>query len=92
LHAGNEQLVGDIRALWNNPLIVNRPGRPRDRIGADGLRVGRSGSLRPTGAGNPDFVARVKTDAPITKRIVPASLAARAWLHRLSALEAPTAA
>jgi len=29
LHAGNEQLVGDIRALWTQPLIVNRPGRPR---------------------------------------------------------------
>src|SRR5450755_2898979 len=35
LHAGDEKLVGDIRALWKQPLIVNRPGRPRDRIGSD---------------------------------------------------------
>jgi N-ethylmaleimide reductase len=30
LHAGDEELVGDIRALWKQPLIVNRPGLPRD--------------------------------------------------------------
>src|SRR6202167_3650676 len=35
LHAGDEQLVGDIRARWKQALIVNRPGRPRDQIGAD---------------------------------------------------------
>src|SRR6266481_7795541 len=35
LHTGEEQLVGDIRALWKQSLILNRPGRPRDQIGAD---------------------------------------------------------
>jgi N-ethylmaleimide reductase len=35
LHSGDEQLVGDIRARWKQALILNRPGRPRDRIGDD---------------------------------------------------------
>ena len=35
VHTGDEQLVGDIRARWKQALIVNRPGRPRDQIGAD---------------------------------------------------------
>ena len=66
LHAGNEQLVGDIRALWKQPLLVNRPGRPRDRIGAD-VASGLA-DLEAYGQmvlANPDFVARVKTGAPM---------------------------
>src|ERR1700681_3499552 len=35
VHNGDEQLLGDIRALWKQSLIVNRPGRPRNQIGAD---------------------------------------------------------
>jgi hypothetical protein len=31
----DEQLLGDIRALWKQSLILNRPGRTRDQIGAD---------------------------------------------------------
>ncbi len=68
LHAGNEQLVGDIRALWKQPLIVNRPGRPRDGIGAD-VASGLA-DLEAYGQlvlANPDFVARVKTDAPMNE-------------------------
>jgi 2,4-dienoyl-CoA reductase-like NADH-dependent reductase (Old Yellow Enzyme family) len=57
---------GDIRALWKQPLIVNRPARPRDRIGADVA----SGLADPEAYGqlvlaNP--VARVKTDAPMNE-------------------------
>jgi N-ethylmaleimide reductase len=66
LHAGNEQLVGDIRALWKQPLIVNRPGRSRDRIGAD-VASGLA-DLEAYGQmvlANPDFVARAKTGAPM---------------------------
>jgi N-ethylmaleimide reductase len=68
LHAGNEQLVGDVRALWQQALIVNRPGRPRDQIGADGA----SGLADREAYGqmvlaNPDFVARVKTAAPMNE-------------------------
>src|ERR1700731_546132 len=35
LHTGDERLVADIRKLWRQSLILNRPGRPRDQVGAD---------------------------------------------------------
>src|ERR1700730_3158966 len=35
LHTGDEQLVGDVRALWKQSLILNRPRRTRNQIGAD---------------------------------------------------------
>jgi N-ethylmaleimide reductase len=68
LHAGDEQLVGDIRAQWKQSLIVNRPGRPRDAIGAD-VASGLA-DLEAYGQmvlANPDFVARVKTGAPMNE-------------------------
>ena len=60
--------MGDIRARWKQPLIVNRPGRPRDRIGAD-VASGLA-DLEAYGQlvlANPDFVARVKTGAPLNE-------------------------
>ena len=68
LHSGNEQLVGDIRALWTQSLIVNRPGRPRDQIGAD-VASGLA-DLEAYGQmvlANPDFVARLKTGTPMNQ-------------------------
>ncbi len=68
LHAGDEQLVGDIRALWKQSLIVNRPGRPRDQIGADVASA--SADLEAYGQlvlANPDFITRVKTSAPMNE-------------------------
>jgi N-ethylmaleimide reductase len=68
LHTGDEQLVGEIRALWKQALIVNRPGRPRDQIGAD-VASGLA-DLEAYGQmvlANPDFVARVKTAAPMNE-------------------------
>jgi 2,4-dienoyl-CoA reductase-like NADH-dependent reductase (Old Yellow Enzyme family) len=68
VHSGDEQLVGDIRALWKQTLIVNRPGRLRDQIGAD-VASGLA-DLEAYGQmvlANPDFVARVKTAAPMNE-------------------------
>jgi N-ethylmaleimide reductase len=68
LHAGNEQLVGDIRVLWRQSLIVNRPGRPRDRIGAD--VISGLADLEAYGQmvlANPDFATRLKTGAPMNQ-------------------------
>ena len=68
LHIGDEQLVGEIRALWKQALIVNRPGRPRDQIGAD-VASGLA-DLEAYGQmvlANPDFVARVKSGAPMNE-------------------------
>jgi N-ethylmaleimide reductase len=64
MHAGDEQWLANIRALWTQSLIVNRPGRSRDQVGAD-VASGLA-DLEAYGQmvlANPDFVARLKTDA-----------------------------
>ncbi|MBK8059482.1 MAG: alkene reductase [Gemmatimonadetes bacterium] len=66
MHLGNEALLADIRALWKGALIVNRPGRKREKVGAD-VASGMA-DLEAYGAmvlANPDFVARLKADAPM---------------------------
>ena len=63
-----EPLLADIRELWQQSLIVNRPGRPRDQIGAD-VASGLA-DLEAYGQmvlANPDFVARLKTSAPMNE-------------------------
>jgi N-ethylmaleimide reductase len=67
-HNGDDLLLGDIRALWKQSLILNRPGRPRDQIGAD-VASGLA-DLEAYGQmvlANPDFVARLKTGAPMNE-------------------------
>jgi N-ethylmaleimide reductase len=66
IDTGNERLLGDIRALWKRSLILNRPGRSRDQVGSDVA----SGLVDLEAYGqmvlaNPDFVARLKTGAPM---------------------------
>ena len=68
MHTGDDQLLGDIRALWKQSLILNRPGRSRDKIGAD-VASGLA-DLEAYGQmvlANPDFVARLKTGAPLNE-------------------------
>ncbi|WP_027817650.1 alkene reductase [Paraburkholderia bannensis] len=67
-HQGNEPLLAEIRALWRGALIVNRPGRPREQVGAD--TAAGVADLESYGAmvlANPDFVERIKTDAPMNE-------------------------
>ena len=67
-HSGDEQLVGDIRALWKQSLILNWPGRSRDQVGAD-MASGLA-DLEAYGQmvlANPDFVVRLKTGAPMNE-------------------------
>jgi 2,4-dienoyl-CoA reductase-like NADH-dependent reductase (Old Yellow Enzyme family) len=64
IHNGDEQLMADLRARWKQALILNRPGRPRDQIGAD-VASGLA-DLEAYGQmvlANPDFVTRLQTDA-----------------------------
>lgn len=66
MHLGNEQLLSDMRQLWDQALILNRPGRKREDIGSDIL----SGLADIEAYGqmvlaNPDFVSRIKTHAPL---------------------------
>jgi len=68
MHQGNELLLGDIRKLWHQALILNRPGRPRDQIGAD-VAAGLA-DLESYGQmvlANPDFVARLQANAPMNE-------------------------
>ncbi|MGI0119052.1 alkene reductase [Zooshikella sp. RANM57] len=65
---GNEALLNDIRQLWDQPLILNRPNRPRDQIGKD-LAAGLA-DLEAYGQmvlANPDFVTRLKRGAPLNE-------------------------
>lgn len=65
---GNAPLLADIRQLWQGVLMVNRPGKPRELIGADvasGLAdVESYGQMV---LANPDFIERLKADAPMTE-------------------------
>jgi N-ethylmaleimide reductase len=68
VHNGNEQLMADLRARWNQALILNRPGRARNQIGAD-VDSGLA-DLEAYGQmvlANPDFVVRLKSDAPMNE-------------------------
>ncbi|KGS04684.1 MULTISPECIES: alkene reductase [Burkholderia] len=64
MHQGDEPLLADLRARWQRTLILNRPGRPRELIGAD-VASGLA-DLEAYGQmvlANPDFVARLKANA-----------------------------
>jgi 2,4-dienoyl-CoA reductase-like NADH-dependent reductase (Old Yellow Enzyme family) len=64
-HQGDEALLAYIRKLWTRVLVLNRAGRPRDRIGSD-VASGLA-DLEAYGQfvlANPDFVARLKAGAP----------------------------
>ncbi|GLQ97258.1 alkene reductase [Dyella mobilis] len=66
LHQGNDALLANIRERWQQPLILNRPGRLREQIGSD-ITAGLA-DLESYGQmilANPDFVTRLKNDAPM---------------------------
>ncbi|MBF4177249.1 alkene reductase [Lelliottia nimipressuralis] len=66
MHMGNEELLSELRALWSQSLILNRPGKSRDAIGDD-VESGFA-ELESYGQmilANPDFTRRIKTGAPL---------------------------
>jgi N-ethylmaleimide reductase len=68
MHHGDEALLADIRTLWNGTLILNRPGRLREQIGAD-VASGLA-DLEAYGQmvlANPDFIERLKGNAPMNE-------------------------
>lgn len=68
MHHGNEPLLADIRKLWKSGLVLNRPGRPREQVGAD-VASGLA-DLEAYGQmvlANPDFVERLKTGVPMNE-------------------------
>lgn len=68
MHLGNDALLADIRQLWKGPLILNRPGRPREQIGADvASGLAELESYGQMVLANPDFVERLKANAPMNE-------------------------
>lgn len=68
MHQGDDALLTDIRKLYTGTLVLNRPGRPRNQIGAD-VASGLA-DLEAYGAmtlANPDFVERLQTNAPMNE-------------------------
>ncbi len=68
MHLGDEALLGDLRKLWRGTLVLNRPGRPREQVGADvasGLaEIEAYGQMV---LANPDFVERIQAGAPMNE-------------------------
>jgi N-ethylmaleimide reductase len=63
---GDARLLADLRRIWSHPLVLNRPGRPREQIGTD-VASGLA-DLETYGQmvlANPDFITRLTTDAPM---------------------------
>ncbi|EUC20275.1 UNVERIFIED_ORG: 2,4-dienoyl-CoA reductase-like NADH-dependent reductase (Old Yellow Enzyme family) [Burkholderia sp. CF145] len=68
MHQGNEVLLSDIRKLWTRALILNRPGRPLERVGSD--LVSGLADLESYGQmvlANPDFVARLTANSTMNE-------------------------
>ena len=64
MHLGNEALLADIRKVWDQALIINRPGRELDEVGSD-VNSGLA-DLESYGKhvlSTPDFAARIKSGA-----------------------------
>ncbi|WP_370569706.1 alkene reductase [Sporosarcina sp. BP05] len=68
MHVGNEPLLKDIRQIWSNPLLVNRAGRPLEKLTTDLDKD--LADMVPVGTwalANPDFVERVKNNEPLNE-------------------------
>lgn len=73
-HAGDDDLLRDIRRLWPNALLVNRGNRPLEALGDD-IEAGLA-DVAPVARwalANPDFIERVRHDAPLNE-LDPATL------------------
>ncbi len=68
VQAGDDELLRWIRPRWPTALIVNRPGRPRQKIAMDvDAGLADIASVATFALANPDLVARLKTGAPLNE-------------------------
>jgi N-ethylmaleimide reductase len=68
MHLGNDNFLKEVREIWPNALLVNRAGRPLEMIDAD-IEADLA-DVAPVGTwvlANPDFVERLKTNAPLNE-------------------------
>jgi len=68
IQTGDDALLRWIRPRWPTALIVNRPGRARDRIAMD-VEEGLAdiASVASMSLANPDLVARLQANAPLNE-------------------------
>ena len=68
LHVRSDAFLAEIRSAFGGPLVLNRPGRARDQIGADvAARLADIEALGMMALANPDLVQRLKTGAPLNE-------------------------
>jgi N-ethylmaleimide reductase len=68
IQAGDDALLRWTRPNWPTALIVNRPGRPRERIAMDvDEGLADMASVATFALANPDLVARLKAGAPLNE-------------------------
>lgn len=68
MHLGNDALLNDIRSLWQNALVLNRPGRPREQIGTDVTSgLAEIEAYAQMVLANPDFAERVQANATLNE-------------------------
>lgn len=61
MHVGNEELLQNIRRIWDSVLIVNRPSRPSESIASDlENELADLVSVGVLSLANPDLVERLK--------------------------------
>jgi N-ethylmaleimide reductase len=67
-HFGDEALLADLRQLWSKPLVLLRPQRTLETLGAD-VEAGRADmvAIGRWALANPDFTARLKVGAPLNE-------------------------
>ncbi len=77
LNAERDDMLADVRALYRGPIILNRPGRLREQVGAD-VAAGRADmeTLGVMALSNPDVVEGLHTGAPLNACGRPCSMRA----------------
>ena len=66
MHLGNDGLLGNIRQLWPNVLLVNRANRPLEDLGADiASGLADMETVARWALANPDFVERLRHGSPL---------------------------
>lgn len=68
MHFGNEPLLQEIRQLWTQPLVVNRAGRPLEQLTVDlDNDLADVATVGIWALANPDFIERIKKNAPLNE-------------------------
>ena len=68
MHFGNEPLLQEIRKLWSQALLVNRAGRPLDKLTVDlDNELADVVTIGTWLIANPDFVERLKVNAQLNE-------------------------